>query len=49
MIVINIHLYLYYLTAKALVIHLYMFDQIDLGTEDRHCFCKASDLLAVVE
>ncbi|KAL1562062.1 10 kDa chaperonin 2, chloroplastic, variant 3 [Salvia divinorum] len=23
--------------------------EIDLGTEDRHCFCKASDLLAVVE
>ncbi|XP_042064595.1 10 kDa chaperonin 1, chloroplastic-like [Salvia splendens] len=23
--------------------------EIDLGTEDRHIFCKASDLLAVVE
>lgn len=23
--------------------------QVDLGTEGRHCFCKAGDLLAVVE
>ncbi|XP_027336689.1 10 kDa chaperonin 1, chloroplastic-like [Abrus precatorius] len=23
--------------------------QVDLGTEAKHCFCKASDLLAVVE
>ena len=23
--------------------------QVDLGTDAKHCFCKASDLLAVVE
>ncbi|XP_011093981.1 10 kDa chaperonin 1, chloroplastic [Sesamum indicum] len=23
--------------------------EVDLGTDARHCFCKASDLLAVVE
>lgn len=23
--------------------------QVDLGTDARHCFCKASELLAVVE
>ncbi|CAA0820333.1 GroES-like family protein [Striga hermonthica] len=23
--------------------------EVDLGTEDRHCFCKADELLAVVE
>ncbi|XP_051132511.1 10 kDa chaperonin 1, chloroplastic-like isoform X1 [Andrographis paniculata] len=23
--------------------------EVDLGTDDRHCFCKAGDLLAVVE
>ncbi|XP_020247964.1 10 kDa chaperonin 1, chloroplastic-like [Asparagus officinalis] len=23
--------------------------EIDLGTDDKHCFCKASELLAVVE
>lgn len=23
--------------------------EVDLGTEARHCFCKSSDLLAVVE
>ncbi|KAL4286623.1 hypothetical protein AHAS_Ahas19G0104700 [Arachis hypogaea] len=23
--------------------------QVDLGTDEKHCFCKASDLLAVVE
>ncbi|KAF5744249.1 putative ATP binding protein [Tripterygium wilfordii] len=23
--------------------------EVDLGTDSRHCFCKASDLLAVVE
>ncbi|KAI4353051.1 hypothetical protein L6164_002029 [Bauhinia variegata] len=23
--------------------------EVDLGTDEKHCFCKASDLLAVVE
>lgn len=34
---------------ENLLIHVYMVDQIDLGTEDRLVFCNASDLLAVVE
>jgi hypothetical protein len=25
-----------------------IFLQVDLGTEEKHCFCRESDLLAVV-
>lgn len=40
---------LHYQLTFSFTDNAFLTSQVDLGTDGRHCFCKESELLAVVE